>query len=154
MTDERGYSGVIDLAQDANRNLPDDGFHEFTRVSIVLAAMAKRLLLGKMKAGERLYYLKKLNDRVFDRQFTPEMLQAIEPMCPTQMAMFDELWKLDPPDDFYEIEPGRSVRAHRYSIGMLVRKDVFSHFAGLNPGIRAAAAIYKNGWSQPAAEGE
>jgi hypothetical protein len=50
--------------------------------------------------------------------------------------------------------PGRSVRAHRYSIGMLMRKDVFSHFAGLNPGIRAAAAIYKNGWSQPAAEGE
>jgi hypothetical protein len=99
------------------------------RYTMLLAALLKHILQDDetLKAQERLDLLEKLTGLVGDG-LTPDMLQAIEPMCKVAVQMLDSAESLDK-----HAKPPRHV-----SFNMLVRDDVFNHFLALNGGMRKA----------------
>jgi hypothetical protein len=106
---------------------------------ILLAiALTKRVLTTcKMKAGEKLQVLEKLNG-LTDGYITPEMLAMIEPMSDTEYEMLNEARSLDQPDD----------KAGRASFDVLTSPDVFEHFVRLNPSLLAAIKFHNALWGR------
>jgi hypothetical protein len=95
---------------------------------LLMIALTKRVLTTcKMKAGERLQILERLN-KLTEGYITPAVLRLIEPIGDTECEMFAVARSLDTPDD----------QLGKASFEMLTRPDVFEHFTRLNPSILAA----------------
>lgn len=94
---------------------------------VVVALTKRALAMDDMKAGERLYFLEKLNG-LTDQNFTPSMLATIEPMSDLEYEIFCEAKSLDGTDD-------KSAEA---SFQILTSPRVFGHLATLNPSFIAA----------------
>ena len=98
-------------------------------------AMGKRALMTKgIKPAEQLAVLERMHALV-DEYFTPEMLAAVQPMCDTGCAIFEEATSLDPPTS------NGSDGAWRESARILTCPRVFWHFVTLNPSILIAIKI-------------
>jgi hypothetical protein len=96
------------------------------RLNMLMIAYAKHALTTlKMKAGERLHLLEKLNE-LADHYLTPEVLALIDPMPDPGIEMLRAAFSLDGDARFSA------------SFDILTRDHVFRDFIRVNPSIFAA----------------
>jgi hypothetical protein len=98
----------------------------------IVAALTKRALQDdKMKAGDRLHLLEKLNG-LTDQNFTADQLALIDPMSDLEYQIFCEAKSLD--IKAVDLSPAQQTQAS-YDI---LTGYVFEHFVVLNPGMAKA----------------
>jgi hypothetical protein len=99
------------------------------RLNILMIAYVKHALTTlKMKAGERLHLLEKLNE-LADHYLTPEVIALIDPMPDPGIEMLRAAFSLDGDARF------------NASFDILTRDHVFLDFIRVNPSILAAIKL-------------